>query len=105
MKSFLIPLALFLSLMIMDAFTADSGEQNVLGSKLLLCNDEPKTGYNRTGFCNVPPNDPGCHAVCVPVTDEFLTYTKSKGNACDTIIVLNFCVNQFQKHKRNKSII
>jgi uncharacterized protein (DUF2237 family) len=57
---------------------------NVLGEKLEVCGTEPKTGFYRDGCCNVGPDDLGVHAVCSVVTDEFLAYSRSRGNDLST---------------------
>ena len=38
------------------------------------------TGWLRDGYCRFDPGDYGKHVVCAQVTDEFLQYSKSKGN-------------------------
>lgn len=38
------------------------------------------TGYFRDGCCNTGLQDVGSHVVCAIVTDEFLEYSRSKGN-------------------------
>ena len=53
---------------------------NVLGKPLEECSCNPKTGYLRDGFCNTTPDDFGTHVVCAIVTEEFLKYSKLKGN-------------------------
>lgn len=53
---------------------------NVLGGPLHLCCTSPKTGYFRDGFCHTGPTDQGMHTVCAVVTDEFLQYSRSRGN-------------------------
>ena len=42
------------------------------------------TGYFRDGFCNTCPSDVGSHTVCAEVTEDFLEYTKQKGNDLST---------------------
>ncbi|MEL7021265.1 MAG: DUF2237 domain-containing protein [Bacteroidota bacterium] len=59
--------------------TSDAAK-NVLGTDLQSCCFEPKTGYYRDGFCHTGPTDRGIHVVCAEMTDEFLQYSKSKGN-------------------------
>lgn len=61
-----------------------STQTNVLGGLLEPCSFEPLTGYYRTGCCESKGDDPGMHVVCVEVTDEFLTYSKSVGNDLST---------------------
>lgn len=58
--------------------------QNVLGEALALCCDEPKTGFYRDGFCNTGRGDVGTHVICAEVTEEFLAFTKSRGNDLST---------------------
>jgi uncharacterized protein len=38
------------------------------------------TGFTRTGKCETNEYDEGTHLICATVTDEFLEYTKQKGN-------------------------
>lgn len=57
---------------------------NVLGGKLETCCTSPLTGYYRDGKCNTGGGDIGAHVVCAQMTEEFLTYTKSKGNDLST---------------------
>lgn len=54
--------------------------KNVLGERLQLCGDSPKTGYLRTGTCETGPQDQGSHVICAQVTEAFLEFTKGKGN-------------------------
>lgn len=54
--------------------------KNVLGEPLQLCCNNPKTGFYRDGYCHTGPDDAGVHVVCAHMTDEFLEFTKSKGN-------------------------
>ncbi|HHP7245755.1 MAG TPA: DUF2237 family protein [Elainellaceae cyanobacterium] len=53
---------------------------NVLGTTLKLCCTSPMTGFYRDGVCNTGAGDFGAHVVCAQMTDEFLEFTKSKGN-------------------------
>jgi len=54
--------------------------RNVLGSELKSCCNDPMTGFLRDGFCNTSHIDYGTHVVCAIITDDFLSFTKSKGN-------------------------
>lgn len=64
---------------------------NVLGSNLIDCSVSPMTGFYRDGCCKTGAEDFGTHTVCAQMTEEFLTYTKSKGNDLSTPIpVYNF---------------
>lgn len=57
---------------------------NVLGEPLLLCSDEPLAGFFRDGFCNTNKDDIGSHTVCIEVSQEFLEYSRFKGNDLST---------------------
>ena len=53
---------------------------NVLGAELQDYSIDPMTGFYRDGCCNTGPGDVGTHTVCSIMTDEFLEYSRSKGN-------------------------
>lgn len=53
---------------------------NVLGTALVPCSHDPKTGWFRDGCCNTDDRDRGSHTVCCRVTQEFLEYLRSRGN-------------------------
>jgi len=53
---------------------------NVFGERLVVCGTDPMTGVYRDGCCNTGMNDRGTHTVCAVVTDEFLQFSKSRGN-------------------------
>ena len=55
-------------------------QKNVLGFDLEICSSDPVTGFYRDGCCNTGPGDVGTHTVCVILTDEFLEFSRSKGN-------------------------
>jgi uncharacterized protein (DUF2237 family) len=57
---------------------------NVFDEPLEPCGTDPVTGFFRDGCCNTNEDDHGCHTVCVAVTDEFLSYTRSQGNDLST---------------------
>lgn len=57
---------------------------NVFGETLECCCKDPLTGYYRDGFCHTGPGDVGLHTVCVRVTDEFLAFSRSRGNDLQT---------------------
>jgi uncharacterized protein (DUF2237 family) len=59
---------------------------NVLGTPLQACCFDPKTGYYRDGFCKTGEEDIGTHVVCAIMTDDFLRFTKSRGNDLSTPI-------------------
>jgi uncharacterized protein (DUF2237 family) len=54
--------------------------RNVLGDKLQTCSLEPLTGFYRNGCCETGEDDRGRHVVCAKMTDEFLEFTRSRGN-------------------------
>lgn len=53
---------------------------NVLGTELKSCCFDPLTGFYRDGFCHTGPQDSGRHLICARMTDEFLEFSKSRGN-------------------------
>ncbi|WP_126457203.1 DUF2237 family protein [Sulfuriflexus mobilis] len=57
---------------------------NVLGEPLVLCGDDPVTGFYRDGKCNTCKEDVGSHTVCIEASKEFLEYSRSKGNDLST---------------------
>jgi uncharacterized protein (DUF2237 family) len=64
----------------------ESPSKNVLGTALERCCFKPKTGFYRNGFCKTGEEDFGTHIVCAIMTNEFLEYTKSRGNDLSTPI-------------------
>jgi uncharacterized protein (DUF2237 family) len=59
-------------------------EKNVLGTALEPCCMAPMTGYYRNGFCQTGKTDRGAHVICVRVSDDFLKFSKSRGNDLST---------------------
>ena len=53
---------------------------SILSGPIQMCSSDPMTGYKRDGFCTNMEGDSGTHVVCAKVTDEFLQFTKTKGN-------------------------
>ena len=53
---------------------------NVLGGELEPCSFDPVTGFFRDGYCRTGGRDAGFHAVCAVMTEEFLEFTRSRGN-------------------------
>jgi uncharacterized protein (DUF2237 family) len=66
----------------MRGFMAEA--RNVLGGTLKTCCTSPMTGFYRDGKCNTGGGDMGAHVVCAQMTEEFLTFTKSRGNDLST---------------------
>ncbi len=60
------------------------GGRNVLGGLLQPCSNAPLTGFYRTGRCETGPEDRGCHAVCAVMTEEFLAFSRARGNDLST---------------------
>ena len=55
--------------------------RNILGTDLIPCCDTGKiTGFNRDGMCSSNASDIGTHIICAIVDNNFLEFTKSKGN-------------------------
>ena len=59
-------------------------QKNILGEEVELCCDNPITGFFRDGFCNTNGRDQGIHTVCIKITSDFLTFSKSRGNDLST---------------------
>ena len=57
---------------------------NVFGEPLAGCNDSPMTGFFRDGCCNTSDEDLGSHTVCVEITQEFLEFSRFRGNDLST---------------------
>ena len=57
---------------------------NIFGDEIEACCYDPITGYFRDGFCNTDEHDHGSHVVCAVMTDDFLKFSKSKGNDLST---------------------
>lgn len=57
---------------------------NVLGTDLRACCHEPRTGFYRDGTCRTGPGDHGLHVVCAEMTEEFLQFSRSRGNDLTT---------------------
>ncbi|MCM0034478.1 MAG: DUF2237 domain-containing protein [Burkholderiaceae bacterium] len=57
---------------------------NVLGTALIACSYDPLTGYFRDGCCNTQADDLGSHVICAKMTQEFLAFSKQRGNDLST---------------------
>jgi uncharacterized protein (DUF2237 family) len=53
---------------------------SVLNIPLAPCCMAPTTGFFRDGFCRTDASDRGSHTVCAIITNEFLSFTASRGN-------------------------
>jgi len=58
--------------------------KNVFDEPLLSCSENPVTGFFRDGCCNTSDEDFGSHTVCVEVTQDFLDYSRFRGNDLST---------------------
>lgn len=54
--------------------------KNIFGEPLKSCCNNPLTGYFRDGFCRTNAADQGSHTVCAIVSEEFLDFSKRRGN-------------------------
>lgn len=61
-------------------------QTNVLGGPLECCCLRPLTGFYRDGFCKTGPGDTGLHTVCAEMSDEFLAFSRARGNDLSTPI-------------------
>lgn len=55
-------------------------QKNIFGEELQPCSEKPMTGFFRDGCCNTSSNDLGLHVVCAKVNEQFLEFSKSRGN-------------------------
>jgi len=62
----------------------DDAQRSMLGRPLETCSLEPLTGYFRTGCCETDDGDHGSHTVCAQMTEEFLRFSKARGNDLST---------------------
>ncbi|MFK8041137.1 DUF2237 family protein [Congregibacter sp.] len=53
---------------------------NVFAEPLETCGTDPVTGFFRDGCCNTSKQDLGSHTVCVELSQEFLEFSRSRGN-------------------------
>jgi uncharacterized protein (DUF2237 family) len=53
---------------------------NVVGGSLEPCSHEPLTGFYRDGCCRTGGEDAGVHVICAVMTDEFLSFSRDRGN-------------------------
>lgn len=57
---------------------------NVFGEPLEASTGNPVTGFFRDNMCNTCEQDVGSHTVCIKATQEFLEYSRFKGNDLST---------------------
>ena len=58
--------------------------RNVLGQELETCSTNPRTGFFRDGRCRNGKGDSGLHLLCARMTEEFLEFSRSRGNDLST---------------------
>lgn len=58
--------------------------RNVLGKPLEPCSMDPRTGFFRDGCCHTGREDVGLHLVCAVMTEEFLAFSRQRGNDLST---------------------
>jgi len=61
-----------------------STAKNVRGQPLEICCLEPRTGFYRNGSCDTGAGDDGIHVVCARMTEEFLQFSRRRGNDLST---------------------
>lgn len=57
---------------------------NVLGEPLSPCGERPVTGFFRDSHCNTCAEDIGSHTVCIEADQEFLEFSRFRGNDLST---------------------
>lgn len=57
---------------------------NVFDEPLIACSNDPVTGFFRDGCCNTSEQDVGSHTICIEASQEFLEYSRFKGNDLST---------------------
>ena len=81
---FLLVILFFSLVLLFYSYELYSNNLNIYNKDLQICGTNPMTGYYRDGYCNTGSDDLGTHTVCSTMTDEFLNFTKSKGNDLST---------------------
>ena len=57
---------------------------NIFGEPIEECCSNPITGFFRDGFCRTDEMDRGLHVVCAQMTEDFLEFSKLRGNDLST---------------------
>ena len=81
---------------------------NILNEPIQVCSTNPMTGFFRDGYCMTGPEDHGTHTVCAKMDEDFLNYTKDKGNDLSSVVKPgeNWCLCEYrwnQAYKDGKS--
>ncbi len=61
-------------------------ETNIYGESLQICSKNPLTGFNRNGYCSSNKNDIGKHWVCAEIDNNFLQFSKKRGNDLTKVV-------------------
>jgi len=67
-----------------DDSPSDPRPVNVFGQPLEPCSLDPVTGFFRSGSCETCAEDLGSHTVCAQLTEQFLEFSKARGNDLST---------------------
>ena len=65
-------------------FVMDTQQFNIFDEPIEECCSNPITGFFRDGFCHTDEMDRGLHIVCSLMTEDFLSFSKSRGNDLST---------------------
>ena len=63
---------------------SEEDQLNIFNEPLEACSFDPVTGFFRSGCCETSEQDTGSHSVFSIMTEEFLKFSKSKGNDLST---------------------
>jgi uncharacterized protein (DUF2237 family) len=58
--------------------------RNVFSEPLVPCSFSPLTGFFRDGCCKTNAEDAGTHVVCAVMSNDFLEFSRSRGNDLGT---------------------
>ena len=68
----------------MDEVIKMDESSNVFGEPLIACGSDPVTGFFRDNKCNTCEQDAGSHTVCIEANQQFLVFSRFKGNDLST---------------------
>ena len=73
-------------------------KKNILNKPIQVCSTNPMTGFYRDGYCMTGSQDYGTHTVCATMDNDFLNYTKSKGNDLSSVVKSgeNWCLCEYR---------
>ena len=63
-----------------------SDAKNVFGETMQPCSVDPLTGFFRDGCCRSGADDMGLHLVCAVMTQDFLEFSRMRGNDLITAV-------------------